>query len=69
MVVFCEFGSMMYQLVIGWEFFLSILLIKLREMLMLLLLIKDDLLLGLANKKLVWIDEMMENIIEMISGT
>ena len=36
---------------------------------MLLVLLKDDLLLGLANKKLVWIDEMMENIIEMISGT
>ena len=31
-------------------------------MLMLLVLINDDLLLGPANKKLVWIDKMTENI-------
>ena len=60
---------MMCQLMIGWEFSLSTLIIKLREMLMLLSLVKNDLLLGLTNKKLVWIDGMTENITEMIFGT
>ena len=36
---------------------------------MLLALVKDDLLLGLANKKLVRIDEMTKNVTEIISGT
>ena len=69
MVVFCGLGSMMCQLMIGWEFSLSTLIIKLREMLMLLSLVKNDLLLGLTNKKLVWIDGITENITEMIFGT